>query len=225
MYCVFHHIPGHLPRQIWFWKFSTKTWALVFVFLLWWSWYICNLRTKKISIQNITWTIIIFKKCDMHIWAPYVLNRHPICNNTSIVATNLIYTALTDIYNSLFPYVSSSQKTIKRHKIRATTRYVQFSDPSLKYQRNFWVQMFTFWVIGCIPILMSRSRLDLCEIETNFISFDQSWSSTSKRTYSASLKLNLSLRNEQAWQSSMRHGRPKVQVLNTMHFQHDQIFS
>ena len=24
MYCVFHHIPGHFPRQIWFWKFSTK---------------------------------------------------------------------------------------------------------------------------------------------------------------------------------------------------------
>ena len=29
MYCVFHHISGHLPRQIWFWKFSTKTWASV----------------------------------------------------------------------------------------------------------------------------------------------------------------------------------------------------
>ena len=26
MYCVIHHISGHLPRQIWFWKFSTKTW-------------------------------------------------------------------------------------------------------------------------------------------------------------------------------------------------------
>ena len=56
-----------------------------------------------------------------------------------------------------------------------------------------WVWMFTFWFIGCIPILMSRSRLDFCEIETNFISFNQSWSSTSKRTYSASLKQNLSL--------------------------------
>ena len=29
MYCVFHHISGHLPRQIWFWKISTKTWASV----------------------------------------------------------------------------------------------------------------------------------------------------------------------------------------------------
>ena len=29
MYCVFHHISGHLPRQILFWKFSTKTWASV----------------------------------------------------------------------------------------------------------------------------------------------------------------------------------------------------
>ena len=29
MYCVFHHIFGHLPRQIWFWKISTKTWASV----------------------------------------------------------------------------------------------------------------------------------------------------------------------------------------------------
>ena len=27
MYCVFHHISGHLPRQILFWKISTKTWA------------------------------------------------------------------------------------------------------------------------------------------------------------------------------------------------------
>ena len=25
MYCVFHHISGHLPRQIWFWKILTKT--------------------------------------------------------------------------------------------------------------------------------------------------------------------------------------------------------
>ena len=29
MYCVFHHISSHLPRQIWFWKISTKTWASV----------------------------------------------------------------------------------------------------------------------------------------------------------------------------------------------------
>ena len=29
MYCVFHHISGHLPRQIWFWEISTKTWASV----------------------------------------------------------------------------------------------------------------------------------------------------------------------------------------------------
>ena len=29
MYCVFHHISGHLPRQICFWKISTKTWASV----------------------------------------------------------------------------------------------------------------------------------------------------------------------------------------------------
>ena len=29
MYCVFHHISGHLPRQIWFWKILTKTWASV----------------------------------------------------------------------------------------------------------------------------------------------------------------------------------------------------
>ena len=29
MYCVFLHITGHLPRQIWFWKISTKTWDLV----------------------------------------------------------------------------------------------------------------------------------------------------------------------------------------------------
>ena len=29
MYCVFHHISGHLPRQIWFWKISTKTWASI----------------------------------------------------------------------------------------------------------------------------------------------------------------------------------------------------
>ena len=27
MYCVFHHISGHLPRQIWFWKILT--WASV----------------------------------------------------------------------------------------------------------------------------------------------------------------------------------------------------
>ena len=29
MYCVFHPISGHLPRQIWFWKISIKTWASV----------------------------------------------------------------------------------------------------------------------------------------------------------------------------------------------------
>ena len=27
MYCVFHHISDHLPKQILFWKFLTKTWA------------------------------------------------------------------------------------------------------------------------------------------------------------------------------------------------------
>ena len=29
MCCVFHHVSGHLPRQIWFWTISTKTWASV----------------------------------------------------------------------------------------------------------------------------------------------------------------------------------------------------
>ena len=29
MYCLFHHISGHFPRQIWFWKISKKTWASV----------------------------------------------------------------------------------------------------------------------------------------------------------------------------------------------------
>ena len=29
MYCVSHHISGHLPRQIWFWKISIKTWVSV----------------------------------------------------------------------------------------------------------------------------------------------------------------------------------------------------
>ena len=29
MYCVFHHISGHLPRQIFFGKILTKTWASV----------------------------------------------------------------------------------------------------------------------------------------------------------------------------------------------------
>ena len=29
MYRVFHHISYHLPRQIWFWKILTKTWASV----------------------------------------------------------------------------------------------------------------------------------------------------------------------------------------------------
>ena len=133
--------------------------------------------------------IIILKKCDMHILAPYVQNRHPICNNTSIVATNLIYTALTNINNSLFTSLSSCQ-----YSIWNDTRYMSYS--VLKSITKIPV---TFLGCKCFYISVDwlhsyilLSGLDLCEIETKFIFPDQSWKSPSKRTYLASLKLNLS---------------------------------
>ena len=58
-------------------------------------------------------------------------------------------------------------------------------------------------------LLISGSWLDFCEIETNLISSNQSWRSTSKKTYLASFKQNfivhwtsLNHKSDQSWVQS-----------------------